>query len=455
MVQRLWRRIYAGYWRFRVQHAATVSGIVVGSAVMISSLWTTMSDGAGGTEDGAEDSRKGAATTRFGRRLVASFGRLWERSSALLPRSLRRRRDFMRMLPGLFRNMEIQLLILPEDNYFLDTHFFVRAAHEVGAVSVIVPFSVTNSLEWAETFHGRLAHGMGRLPNRVMARAFPQWTYEHKGERMIMPLLQILMNEYLGLTPPNPWLINSGHADALAAEGPYMVDYYRRAGIAADRIVPTGSLADDGLRERLSRAEEYREALYAKLNLPPGNSMLLISVPPNQLDGDGRSQCEFRNYAALLRALLEVARDCRGWNVVLSLHPRVDREKVGLIQEFPCRIANDDIASLVPLCDLFIASASATIRLAAAAGKPVVNYDVFKYHYSDYDNVPGVLTVQDYQSYRDHVRKLTGDSARLRELAVKQRRFADERTLTDGLSGERMLALFDRLTAKGAGPNTQ
>src|SRR5258705_13776607 len=116
-----------------------------------------------------------------------------------------------------------------------------------------------------------------------MARAFPHWVHEHEGRKLIMPALEVLINEYLGLTPPNPWLMNSGFADALAAEGPYMADYYRRAGIDPDRIASTGSLADDELHVRLLRTEEYRAALYAELGLPREKRMLLISVPPNQL----------------------------------------------------------------------------------------------------------------------------------------------------------------------------
>ncbi len=35
--------------------------------------------------------------------------------------------------------------------------------------------------------------------------------------------------------------------------------------------------------------------------------------------------------------------------------------------------------SLVPLCSLYVASVSATIRWAIACGKPVVNYDVYRF----------------------------------------------------------------------------
>lgn len=285
-----------------------------------------------------------------------------------------------------------------------------------------------------------------------MAKAFPRWVYKHKGQKMIMPAIQILMMEYLGLTPAKPWLINSGFADALAAESPFMVDYYREAGIDDRRVVLTGSLADDELHSQIALAAESREALYARLGLPPNRPMILYSVPPNQLIGDGRVQSEFSSYETLIKSMLEVACACKGWNVVLSLHPRINHGDVVYVGSYPSRIALEDIASLIPLCDLFIASASATIRLAAAAGKPTVNYDVYRYQYSDFLSIPGVMTMDNIGAFKNAVESITGNPAYREELAAEQRKFAKGKALVDGRSGDRLLALFDRLT-DGAIPN--
>jgi hypothetical protein len=451
-VRKIWRAVYAKFWELKFRHATLVNALTVTLPVVASAAWATL---IGREPTGMQYSAPAgqSAATAFGRRMVAAFGRRWERESRMLPRTIRSRRSLYERLPEFFKSERIGLLILPEDNYFLETHFFVRAARMTGVASVIVPFTVSNSLEWVQTFHGRVQHNAQWLPNRIFAAAFPRWTYEYKDERMIMPPLEILMNEYLALTPPKPWLINSGYTDALAAESPFMVRYYREAGIEDDKIVLTGALSDDVLYERLKEADFERENLYRKLGLPAGRPMLLFSVPPNQLIGDGRSQCEFRNYPSLVGTILEVLSRAAQWNVVISLHPREEARSREVFDRLPMKIAEDNIAQLIPLCDVFVASASATIRLAAGAGKPTINYDVYRYEYTDFLGVPGVVNVADLVSFEQAVDRITRDAKYREELAAKQAAFAREEALVDGRSGERMLALFDRLTASRESPS--
>jgi len=442
-VRRVWRAIYANYWQLRLRHAHVIYSILIGTPVLFSAVLDSV------LRRPLPPRGSRSRASEFGIRMSAAFGRLWERDSKLLPRSIRERHALYRRLPDYFRSERIRLLVLPEDNYFLETHYLVRAAGAVGAKSVVVPFTVANSLEWVQTFHGRREHSATWAPNRVFASAFPHWTYEYKGERMIMPPLQILMNEYLELTPPNPWLINSGYTDVLAAESPFMVRYYRDAGIEADKIALTGALSDDALFESLAHARAGKEALCRQLGLPAQRPMMLFTIPPDQLIGDGRPQCEFGSYAVLLKAVLTALCRPPGWNVVVALHPRMDPKHRPLIESFPAKIASDNIAQLIPLCDVFVASASATIRLAAGAGKPTINYDVYRYEYTDFLEVPGVVTVSDLAAFERSVEQITRDDQYREALAAKQRDFARESALVDGRSGERMLALFDRLTARG------
>ena len=455
-VRRVWRAIYAKYWELKLGYgrtaktAALINAARVTLPLVVISSWTRLT---GREMNDAQPDAARSGARAFGRRMVEAFGRLWERESRLLPGTIRGRRRFYLRLPEFFKDERIALLVLPEDNYFLDTHFLVRAARMTGAASVVVPFTVANSLEWAQTFCGRIEYSAEWLPNRIFAAAFPHWTYDYRGERIVMPPLEILMNEYLELTPPRPWVINSGYTDALAAESPFMVRYHREAGIESEKIVLTGALADDVLYERLQQAEAEREDLYRKLQLPASRPMLLFAVPPNQLIGDGRSQCEFRNYAALVEAFLAVLCRASQWNVVVALHPREDAKSTEIFDRFRVKIAKENIAQLIPLCSVFVASASATIRLAAAAGKPTINYDVYRYEYTDFLQVPGVVTVSDLGAFERSVQRMTRDDQYLEGLAAKQRHFARESALVDGRSGERMLALFDRLTARRENSN--
>jgi hypothetical protein len=108
-----------------------------------------------------------------------------------------------------------------------------------------------------------------------------------------------------------------------------------------------------------------------------------------------------------------------------------------------------DTASLVPLCDVFVASASATIRWALACGVPALDYDAYRYRYGDYAAAGGVVTVEGREEFRAGLRRLVDDVARGAGVAARAR---EERTawgLLDGQSGVRVTALLERLSAEG------
>ncbi len=454
MVRKPWRWLYRKFWELRVKfNQSLAAGLVMvnlwcRTLVMLSLGWKLASRYFGGTPKPAGESERDRSIAR---ELVAGFGRLWESGSRMLPPDYRGKRRLLAAAPRFFQTHKFALLLLPEDNHFQPTHFLVHAAKSAGTATVIFPFTIADSREWAEGFFHKAEFQVRGPVSRLMARAFPHWTHKHLGRTLIMPSLHILMYEHLGLTPPQPWLINSGYTDALAAESPFMVDYYRKAGIAPERVLLTGSLADDEIFEQLSRMNERRDALVERLGLPKGRPMLLFSVPPNQLVDGGRPQCEFGTYEGLLRAVMEVLCGCAGWNVVLSLHPRLDPAKLQLLRDYPARIAGDNIATLVPLSDIFVASVSATIRLAIAAGKPTVNYDAYRYRYSDFAGAPGVIAVEDLKSFRNAIGALTGDAALREKVAREQRDFTAGRMMVDGRSGERILALFRHLVAARSG----
>ena len=70
------------------------------------------------------------------------------------------------------------------------------------------------------------------------------------------------------------------------------------------------------------------------------------------------------------------------------------------------RIAARRTSELVPLCDLYVASVSSTIRWAIACGKPVINYDVYRYRYTDFLNLEGVLVIEEQNEFREIVQRL-------------------------------------------------
>ena len=111
------------------------------------------------------------------------------------------------------------------------------------------------------------------------------------------------------------------------------------------------------------------------------------------------------------------------------------------------KISTHDTASLIPLCDLYLASVSATIRWAIACAQPVINYDVYQMRYKDYADVEGVITVYDKSSFETVLKRLTNDRNYYNLLEEKQKEAAPGWRILDGKSSERMLKLFDDVIA--------
>ena len=270
---------------------------------------------------------------------------------------------------------------------------------------------------------------------------------DYKGRRFLRTsYAKIIAVEQLNLTPPNPWLLNSGYADAIAVESDAMQDYYKAAGIPAGQLVTTGSMTDDVMTKVAAEAAQRRQALADRLGLQAERPLLLCALPPDQNTYD-RPGCEFENFDDLVGFWGDCLAEVKDWNVVVRPHPKTASERVDLLRRRGLAVSYDDTASLVPLCDLYVASVSATIRWAIACGKPVINYDVYQYGYEDYRGVKGVQLVNLRTEFREALCGITGNATRRAELVEFQRRDSGRWGLLDGSSGQAHARAAARRTA--------
>lgn len=96
---------------------------------------------------------------------------------------------------------------------------------------------------------------------------------------------------------------------------------------------------------------------------------------------------------------------------------------------------------MIPLCDLYVASISATIRSAIACGIPVINYDTFRYRYGDYLKADTVVHVEDAISFKDVLTRFCDDHAFSAEFVAKQQRVMRHWGLVDHAFPDRLAQL--------------
>lgn len=344
------------------------------------------------------------------------------------------------------------LVVLPEENLFYNSQFAVRAAHLRKIPVAIVPFTIVNTLEWAESFFDVANYQVSTGWNRVFARAFPHWVLRHRGRNLILPPAYILGCEYFDMVPEVPWLINSGNADVIAAESQFMFDYYRRAGIRREKIVLTGALTDDKLHSLLLERDSHRKALSDQYEILIREKIILIGLPPDQFGAGKRKGCEFDHYAEMIRYMVETAvlAGESDATVIINLHPRVKHDAVSWLNLLGATIIQEPIERLVPLADVYVAVASATIRLGISCGIPVINYDAYQYDYDDYKGLAGVCEVKSKHDYETVLESLIHDELYYSKIHAAQKATASNLCLVDGKAGERLLNLFDQLTTADA-----
>lgn len=344
---------------------------------------------------------------------------------------------------AVLRQRDYAAIVLCEDNIELDTGVWIAVARRQNVRSVIVPYTISNTAEFAESYVHHAPYQVGATQeNRIVARLFPEWTLTYKGQNFLRSnYAKIIAVEQLGLTPPNPWLLNSGNADAIAVESAAMYEYYCAAGIPASQLVPTGSLTDDVIAAVLPDAEAKRRSLLQELGLPEDRPLLLCALPPDQ-NTYNRPGCEFTDFDDLIGFWGACLAGVAGWNVVVRPHPKTAPDRLSALRRHGIPITETDTAGLIPLCDLYVASVSATIRWAIACGKPVINYDVYQYGYKDYAGVEGVALVNTRTEFRDLLQKLTGVTEARATITTAQRQLAPRWAWLDGKSGARLVALL-------------
>jgi len=337
----------------------------------------------------------------------------------------------------------ISALLLASDDVGADTAEWIRAAHGRGAPAIILPFTIVKPGGIADELYVQRAHQLETRSNRLVARFFPRWAHDHHGRRLLrLPSARVLAKEVTRTAPPDPWQWNSGAADAIALESEYARAHYRSAGFPEQQLVVTGALFSDTLAGAIASASQRRAALGEQFNVDPARPLAVFALP-GDLFGALRHQPDFRDYREMIEFVVATLR-ALGAEVLIRPHPCDDLAALDGIEATGARITDVDTALLVPLCDVFVTSASATLRWAVACGKPALNFDLFRSRF-DYLAAPGTVAVETKEEFIDAASRWLGDRSALAAAATAQKDVSDRWGALDGQCGARVLALFDRL----------
>lgn len=383
---------------------------------------------------------------KISRWMLERYTQFWKSGSRFKPYLTQVSWEYSQQFPSIYQTRDIQLLVFPEHNLFYFTQLLTYLGRKQKIPSIIVPFSIVNTLEWAQSFSTDPARCMTKNYNKIIGALFPNWIYHFNNQSLILPPEIILIHEMLGISPKNPWLINSGDIDLIAVESEAMQQYYIDAGLDGNKLCQIGTLYNDILFSRQQNKTEYQKTLYLSLGLSDTSKpCILLALPPDQCDSR-ISKIDFGNYEDIIRFILKnLAKYSDNYNILVNLHPRIDKNSMTFLHDYPIIITENDIVDYIPIASIFIASVSATIRMAISCEVPVLNYDLYRYHYNDYENTPGVLTIYEKEDYLHLLEKLLNDPVYYKEIQAHQIISAKKWGGLDGQTGKRLINAIDAL----------
>lgn len=341
---------------------------------------------------------------------------------------------------NIFEKIEPSILILAGDNAGYNTALFIKIGHLKNIPSVVIPSWMAGPKEAAEAHCNNPENQLKSISNKIVGMLFPEWIYEHKGRMLIRwPSYKIILMKLFKVEPPLPWVLLSGYADRILIESSEMQEYCLREGIGKKQLRLTGSIANDEIAEIYKNRASKRNDLYSKYNLDNNKPLLLCAMPPDLLYSGKKPQCLFNSYDDLTEYWQRSLSEITAYNVIISLHPSTAKNDLYNIAKFNLRVIDESISEIIPLVDLFVASVSSTIQWAIMCGIPVLNFDVYRFHYTDYMHVDGVLYCEELEHYEQLLSKLISDQKFYNNVKADQLNFSSRWGFMDRKSGKRIV----------------
>lgn len=339
-------------------------------------------------------------------------------------------RRFLAFFAEAIATQRIDALLIPEDIVGNLWPVAIKAGHDVGAPTIVLPYTLANKEEAFQSLKDQQSYQTKN--NQIAAMRYPEWRLAERGHDLVrLPSAHIFAHERLGITPPDPWMMNSGFADVICVDSTASFEYFRAGGIPAEQMRIVGSVSQDVMFERWRNRASHLAELRRQLNLDGAKPLLLVSGCPNQLAG-AVPFCEFatiEQVAAFVGESLAPMTDF--YDVVVRPHPNFP-EFAEMLAPYGIVTSMEATSSLVPLAHVFVAFASATIRWSIACGIPTVNYDVFHYGYADFASAAGVTSVRSGQDFRQLVRSLAPGSPLVSDLSAKAQHDSARWSFMDG-----------------------
>lgn len=297
-------------------------------------------------------------------------------------------------LKSLFQNENVDLFVSFEDNHgkVLNLIDFFKKTR---VKTLVLNYTLSNKEELGFSHTKDSKYIISGVKNRLLFSLLKNWKEKYKNiEFTIDSFTNIAWRFLLNLNPEVPWIPIGGKSDFTILESEFVLNYYKRNGYTGRKTI----ILAQPIFNRFFLLRDVKKTL----NIAQ-RKIVLCALPP-----DFYPCKDFKNYEHLIVTWIDILAK-PDVLVYISLHPRTKYESVKFIERDGVSIKRQRIEELIPLCDLFVASISATIRFALTNKKIILNYDVFEMKYTEYEGVDPVITVDDRIAFKREYDSILND----------------------------------------------
>lgn len=317
----------------------------------------------------------------------------------------------------LLRLFNIKLIVLGEDNQEYYTPYLVKVGHSHSIKTIVMPYAYANRFDSLVLAHYLKNYSSKNLLNYLISKFFKKWTlldsYNGRQRSVLKNTASIILTaEFFKVSPKNPWTMSGGDSDAVLVESQHMFDYYLEDGQLSDKMKITGFPSNDILFNYIRNKESFRETIKKKYSLHQNHKIWAVFALPSE---QPRELANFSSYNQFLDTLFAELNKLEGVQLIYKLHPRTSFGTVSaLVKKHGVIVVNDEGSyELIGMADIFVASVSSVMRWSLACNVPTINYDVYRYRYSDFDGSENYTVVVNTQDLIEKIKELSKSNLQL------------------------------------------
>ncbi|MCC7449904.1 MAG: hypothetical protein IT324_20965 [Anaerolineae bacterium] len=319
----------------------------------------------------------------------------------------------------------------------------IRVARARGRQRIVISFAHSGRDDVAFSRKQDVIYRMDSRAQGILKRwvqqHYPNQVYQSPYGSVLFftPVTTILLGR-MDMLPSNPWAIGGGYADLVTMIGEEDRDRYIEMGVDPQKLVITGQPSLDLLYRAACNAAALRDRLIAQYGLDGQQPILLCSMPQLAEHQLLDWPTHWKEMHDLVGALAQT-----GANVLLSLHPKSQPAAYQFLEtEYNVKLLQEPLSEVLPAAHVFTATFSSTVRWAVLLGIPTVVFDFYRFNYTIYDQLTGIVKITDKSVFVDALRRVLQDRPYYEQLQQALLKDAQTIALFDGQANRRIIDLI-------------